>query len=245
MMRDVGVIFRREMGAYFHSPIAYIFIIVFLMLTAGFYTNGFFLTGIADMRDFFGTLPLFLLFFIPALTMRLWAEDQRLGTFELLMTLPMKPASIVLGKYFASLAFYGIALAGTLTIPLSLFWIGSPDGGAIFCGYLGALLLGALFLAVGIFISGLFRDQIAAFVLALLACSFFVLAGTPFFVAILDGWIPWFGGLGSLVGNAFSVTTHFEGIQRGVIGLSDVIFFLSFSAVFLVLNTVSLEGRKY
>ena len=124
MMRDIGVIFRREMGAYFHSPIAYIFIIVFLMLTSGFYTNGFFLSGIADMRDFFGTLPLFLLFFIPALTMRLWAEDQRQGTFELLMTLPMKPVSIVLGKYLASLAFYGIALACTFTLPLSLFWHG-------------------------------------------------------------------------------------------------------------------------
>ena len=242
MMRDIGVIFRREMGAYFHSPIAYIFIIVFLMLTSGFYTNGFFLSGIADMRDFFGTLPLFLLFFIPALTMRLWAEDQRQGTFELLMTLPMKPVSIVLGKYLASLAFYCIALACTFTLPISLFWIGHPDPGAIVCGYIGAILLGALFLAVGIFMSGLFRDQIAAFVLALLACSFFVLSGTPFFVAILDGWMP---GVGSMISQAFSVSTHFEGIQRGVIGLDDVIFFLSFSAVFLTLNTVSLEGRKY
>jgi ABC-type transport system involved in multi-copper enzyme maturation permease subunit len=242
MMRDVGVIFRREMGAYFHSPIAYIFIVVFLLLTSGFYTNGFFLTGIADMRDFFGTLPLYLLFFIPALTMRLWAEDQRLGTFELLMTLPMKPSSIVLGKFLASLAFYVIALACTLTIPVSLLWIGRPDLGQIACGYLGAVLLGALFLSVGIFVSGLFKDQIAAFVLALLACSFFVLAGTPFFVAILDGWIP---GLGSALSGAFAVSERFEGIQRGVIGVGDMVFFLSFSAVFLVLNAVSLEGRKY
>jgi ABC-type transport system involved in multi-copper enzyme maturation permease subunit len=244
-MRDVGVIFRREMGAYFHSPIAYIFIIVFLVLTSWFYTNGFFLAGVADMRDFFGTLPIFLLFFIPALTMRLWAEDQRLGTFELLMTLPMKPVSIVLGKYLASLTFYAIALAGTLTIPISLAWLGDPDPGAIFCGYVGSLLLGALFLAVGIFMSGLFRDQITAFVLALLACSFFVLAGTPFFVSNLDGWIPWFGGLGSLIGDAFSVTTHFEGIERGVLGLDDIVFFVSLSVVFLALNTLSLEGRKY
>ena len=241
-MRDIGVIFRREMGAYFNSPIAYIFIIVFLLLTAGFYTNGFFLTGVADMRDFFGTLPLYLLFFIPALTMRLWAEEQRLGTFELLMTLPMRPVHIVLGKYFASLAFFCIALACTLTIPISLAWIGNPDAGAIVAGYLGSILLGALFLSVGIFVSGLFRDQIAAFVLTLLACSMFVLAGTQFFVAIMDGWVS---GLGSFLSRAFAVSGHFEGIQRGVIAIDDVMFFLSFSIVFLVLNTVSLESRKY
>lgn len=241
-MRDVGIIFRREMGAYFESPIAYIFIIVFLVLAGGFYTNGFFLNGVADMRDFFGTLPLYLLFFIPALTMRLWAEDQRQGTFELLMTLPMKPVHIVLGKYLAGLAFYAITLACTFTIPLSLVWIGSPDLGAILCGYVGALLLGGLFLAVGIFISGLFKDQITAFVLTLLACSLFVLAGTPFFVAVLDGWI---GGLGSFLSDAFAISGHFEGIQRGVLGLADVLFFVSFSVVFLALNTLSLEGRKY
>jgi ABC-type transport system involved in multi-copper enzyme maturation permease subunit len=241
-MRDVGIIFRREMGAYFESPIAYIFIVVFLILTGGFYTNGFFLAGVADMRDFFGTLPLYLLFFIPALTMRLWAEDQRLGTFELLMTLPMRPVHIVLGKYLAGLAFYGVTLACTLTIPLSLLWIGDPDLGAIVCGYVGALLLGGLFLAVGIFVSGLFKDQITAFVLTLLACSLFVLAGTPFFVAILDGWI---GGLGSFLSGAFAISTHFEGIQRGVLGTADVLFFVSFSVVFLILNTLSLEGRKY
>jgi len=241
-MRDIGVIFRREMGAYFNSPIAYIFIIVSLVLTAMFYTNGFFLSGVADMRDFFSTLPLYLIIFIPALTMRLWAEDQRLGTFELLMTLPMRPVSIVLGKYFASLAFYGIALLCTLTIPLSLVWIGDPDVGAIVAGYLGSFLLGALFLSVGIFVSGLFKDQITAFVLAVLACAVFVVTGTQFFEVVTDSWIR---GLGSFLSNAFAVSRHFEGIQRGVIAVDDVVFFLTFSIVFLVLNTVSLESRKY
>ena len=241
-MRDVGVIFRREMSAYFHSPIAYIFIVVFLVLTTLFYTNGFFLAGVADMRDFFGTLPLFLLFFIPALSMRLWAEDQRLGTFELLMTLPMRPSTIVLGKYLAGLAFYAIALAGTLTIPATLAWLGDPDIGAILCGYLGSVLLGGLFLAVGIFISGFFKDQITAFVLAFLACASFVVVGTQFSVAVLDGWIPNFG---TFLSQAFSVAAHFDGIQRGVIGLDDVMFFVSLSTVFLVLNAYSLEGRKY
>jgi ABC-type transport system involved in multi-copper enzyme maturation permease subunit len=233
------------MGAYFHSPIAYIFIIVFLVLTTLFYTNGFFLAGVADMRDFFGTLPLFLLLFAPALTMRLWAEDQRLGTFELLMTLPMKPLHIVLGKYLASLTVYGIALACTLTIPISLAWLGDPDIGAIVSGYVGAVLVGALFLAIGTFVSGLFRDQITAFVVSLLVCTFFVLAGIPFFVAVLDGWIPWFGGLGTFLSQSFSVASHFDGIQRGVLGVSDIVFFLAFAVVFLTLNTYSLERRKY
>jgi ABC-type transport system involved in multi-copper enzyme maturation permease subunit len=154
----------------------------------------------------------------------------------------MKPSHIVLGKYFASLAFYCIALAGTLTIPITLAWIGRPDFGAILCGYLGAVLLGGLFLAIGAFISGLFKDQIAAFVLTLLACAFFVLVGTQFFVAILDGWLP---GLGSFLQRGFSVADHFDGIQRGVIGVSNVLFFVSFSTVFLILNAFSLEGRKY
>jgi ABC-2 type transport system permease protein len=165
-----------------------------------------------------------------------------MGTFELLMTLPMRPSHLVLGKYLASLAFYAITLACTLTIPLSVAWLGDPDLGAVVCGYAGALLLGGLFLAVGIFVSGLFKDQITAFVLTLLACSLFVLAGTPFFVAILDGWIK---GFGSFLSGAFAISPHFEGIQRGVLGISDVLFFVSFAVVFLFLNTLSLEGRKY
>lgn len=241
-MRDIGVIFRREFGSYFNSPIAYIFIIVFLLLTSGFYVNGFFFSGTADMRDFFGSLPLFLIFFIPAVTMRLWAEDQRQGTFELLMTLPMKPLHIVLGKYLAGLAFYGIALLSTLTIPITLAWLGDPDIGAIFCGYVGAALLGALYLAIGIFVSGLFKDQIAAFILTLLLCFFFFLIGQPFFAVLLDGWLP---GVGTFLQEGFGVLRHFEGIQRGVIGVENVVYFVTFSVAFLALNTLSLEGRKY
>ena len=241
-MRDTGVIFRREFAAYFDSPIAYVFIVVFLLLTSGFYVNGLFLSGTADMRDFFSSLPLFLIFFIPAVTMRLWAEDQRQGTFELLMTLPMKASQIVLGKYLAGLAFFGIALGCTITIPLTISWLGKPDLGAIFCGYIGSVLLGALYLAVGIFVSGLFKDQIAAFILTLLICFFFFLSGQSFFAILLDGWIP---GFGSFLQEGFGVTTHFTGIQRGVIGLNNIVFFVSFSVIFLVLNAYSLEGRKY
>jgi ABC-type transport system involved in multi-copper enzyme maturation permease subunit len=241
-LRNVHTIFKREFGAYFNSAIAYVFIVVFLILTMGFYINGFFLSGTADMRDFFGSLPLFLIFFIPAVTMRLWAEDQRQGTFELLMTLPMKPAEIVVGKYLAGLAFYAVSLIATMTIPLTLAWLGDPDMGAIVCGYLGTFLLGGLYLAIGIFVSGLFKDQIAAFILTCLVCFFFFLIGQPFFAALLDGWLP---GVGSFLADGFGVINHFDGIQRGVISVTNITFFVSFAVVFLVLNAFSLEGRKY
>ena len=204
--------------------------------------TSFFLAGVADMRGFFGNLPLFNLFFLPAVTMRLWAEDKRIGTMELLMTLPMKAHEIVLGKYFAALAFYAITLAGTITIPVMLAAVGDPDMGAIVSGYVGSLLLGAFYLAAGIFVSGLFKDQIAAFVVSLMLGLFFFFAGTQMVTATVDGWI---GGLGSFLERFVGVTTHFADIQRGVLDLHNVIYFLSMSALFLVLNTLSLEGRRY
>ena len=241
-MANVGIIFRREFRAYFDSSIAYIFMIVFLLLTAGIFMSGFFLQGAADMRGFFVNLPLFNLFFLPAVTMRLWAEDKRIGTMELLMTLPMKAHEIVLGKYLAALAFYAIALAGTLTIPVMIAFVGNPDVGAMVGGYLGSLLMGAFYLAVGIFVSGLFKDQIAAFVVALMLCLFFFFAGQPIVVATTDGWI---NGLGSFLESYVGITTHFEDIQRGVVDLRNVFYFVTMTALFLVLNTLSLEGRKY
>lgn len=241
-MSNLAVIFRREFAAYFNSPIAYIFIIVFLVLTCGLFMTPFFLAGQADMRDFFGNLPLFLIFFIPALTMRLWAEDKRAGTFELLMTLPMRSSEVMLGKYLAALAFYLIALAGTLPVPIMINLLGNPDGGAIFSGYLGAVLLGALYMSVGIFTSGLLRDQISAFILGMLACFILFLMGIPAVAATVDGW---FVGLGSFLQNAFGLMPHYQSLQRGVLELGDLAYFLGLSAVFLVLNALWLEGRKY
>ncbi len=241
-MGNVAIVFRREFRAYFDSSIAYIFMIVFLLLTGGIYMSSFFLAGAADMRGFFGNLPLFNLFFLPAVTMRLWAEDKRIGTMELLMTLPMRAREIVVGKYLAALAFYAIALAGTLTIPVMIAAVGNPDVGAMISGYIGSLLLGAFYLAVGIFVSGLFKDQIAAFVVALMFCLFFYFAGTPLVVATTDGWIS---GLGTFLENYVGITGHFDDIQRGVVDVRNVLYFVSMTALFLVLNTLSLEGRKY
>ncbi len=142
-MSNVKTIFRREFAAYFNSPIAYIFITVFLLLTGGLYMMSFFMAKAVDMWDFFSKLPWILIFFIPAISMRLWAEDRRSGTFELLMTLPMKTHEVVWGKYLAAMAFYVVALLGTLSIPIMLLMVGDPDLGAVFSGYIGALLAGA------------------------------------------------------------------------------------------------------
>ena len=241
-MRNSLVIFKRELSAYFNSPIAYIFIIVFLVLNAGLYMTPFFLQGQADMRGFFMNLPLFMIFFIPAISMRLWAEDKRSGTFELLMTLPLRAGEVMTGKYLAALLFYLVALAGTLPIPIMLSLLGNPDGGAIFSGYFAAFLLGGLFLSVGIFVSGLVRDQITAFILAVIFCAFFFFAGQDFIAATIDGWL---GGFGSFLQSAFGLLPHYESMQRGVLLLGDVAWFLSLTGVFLILNAYWLEGRKH
>jgi ABC-2 type transport system permease protein len=241
-MANVLTMFRREFQAYFDSSIAYIFMIVFLLASTWLFMAGFFLAGMADMRGYFDMLPWFALFFLPAVSMRLWAEDRRSGTMELLMTLPMKTWELVVGKYLAALAFYAITLAGTLVIPIVLALIGNPDIGATFGGYLAALFLGGFYLAVGIFVSGLFKDQIAAFVVSLMLCLFFYFAGTGTIVATTDGWI---NGLGTFLERNVAVTSHYAEIQRGIVDLRNLVYFLSMTGLFLVLNTLSLDGRRY
>ncbi len=240
MMKNFWVIFCREMKAYFNSPIAYIFVIVFVVLTCGLYMASFFLAGRADMRPFFGLLPIVLMVFVPAVTMRLWAEDKKMGTIELLLTFPMKSWQILLGKFIASLIFVVVALAGTATLPIVVSVLGNPDPGPVVGGYLGALLLGAFFLSVGLFISGLCKDQIVAFILSIIASFFFFFIGTDFFTAVIGGWI---GGFASFLQDYVGLTRHFEGIQRGVVDVRALIYFLSMMALFLALNAIYLEGR--
>jgi len=174
--------------------------------------------------------------------MRLWAEDKRSGTFELLMTLPMTAREVMLGKFFAAMAFYTVALLGTLPIPIMLSILGNPDLGAIFSGYLGALLLGGLYMSVGIFASGLLRDQISAFILGMIACFLLFLMGIPAITATIDGW---FGGLGSFLQGSVGLASHYQALQRGVLELGDLAYFLGLTAVFLALNALWLDGRKY
>ncbi len=242
-MNDMMIIFKREFRAYFYSPIAYVFSVIFVLLNTSLYMFHFFFFGNADMRSFFSTLPLVLgIVFIPAIAMRLWSEERKLGTIELLLTLPMRTEHIVLGKFLASLVFYLFALAGTLTIPILLIIIGKPDFGPIFGGYVGAVFLGAFFLSVGIFISGYFADQIVSLIITSLVCGFLVLIGWQYVPMVIDGWIP---GLGSFFYNYVGVTRHFNDIERGVIDIKNIIYFLSFTALFLYLNAKALERRKY
>lgn len=242
-MNDIAIIFKREFNAYFYSPIAYVFSIIFIILNSGLYMFHFFFFGNADMREFFSTLPITLaLIFIPAISMRLWSEEKKMGTIELLLTLPMKIEHIVLGKYFAGLAFYLIALAGTLTIPILLMILGNPDFGPIVGGYFGAIFLGAFFLAVGIFISAFFNDQIVSLIITSLSCGFLALIGWQYVPMVIDGWIS---GLGEFLYSYVGVTRHFNDIERGVIDLKSIVYFISLSALFLTLNIKYLDGRKY
>ncbi len=238
--RNLLTITKRELSAYFNSAIAYIFIIVFIFISVGLYITEFFLAGRADMRSFFNSLPVVLCVFLPAVTMRLWAEDRRGNTLELLLTFPMKTHELVLGKYAASLIFYLLSLMTTLTIPVMLAFLGKPDFGPIMGSYLGSLFLGSFLLALGIFISGICRDQIVAFISTLVICFAFILIGTDFVTASLDGWI---GGFGTFLKNSFGVLPHYSGFAKGIFDTRDFLYFVIGTFIFLVLNGFWMEGR--
>ncbi len=239
-MVNLITIFRRETAAYFNSAIAYIFIIVFVLINGGLYMTQFFILNRADMRPFFSSLPFFLAIFLPAVTMRLWAEEKKGNTFELLLTFPMTPHELVLGKFLASLLFYIVALAGTLVIPLMLHLLGHADMGAIAGAYLGAVLIGALFLSIGIFISGLARDQIVAFILAMMVCFSIHLIGSDFVASSIDGWVP---GFGTLLGSFFGTAKHYDSFAKGVMDNRDALYFVLGILIFLTLNGFWIEGR--
>ncbi|PIQ87449.1 MAG: hypothetical protein COV74_00665 [Candidatus Omnitrophica bacterium CG11_big_fil_rev_8_21_14_0_20_45_26] len=239
---NVMTIMKRELGAYFNSAIAYIFIIVFILISVGLYITDFFVVGRADMRSFFNMLPIILTAYLPALTMRLWAEDKRGNTLELLLTFPLKTHELVMGKFLAGLLFYLMAVVSTFTVPFMVAVLGQPDMGPILGSYLGVLLFGSLFLSLGIFISGLCRDQIVAFIATFVACFMFVIFGTDYVATSLDGW---FGqiGLGSALKVAFGALPHYASFTRGVIDMRDVLYFLLGTFIFLMLNTFWLDGR--
>jgi len=243
-IRGTRIVFGRELEAYFDSPIAYIYAAVFLVLSCTTFMNSFFLDGIVDMSAYFEILPFLLIPFIPALTMRAWAEEHAQHTFELLMTLPLHSFQAVLGKYLAAFCFYALVLAGSLPIVLMLLFLGNPDLGLICASYLGALLLGAFFLAFGLFASGLTRDQIVAFVLAALCGFVFVLSGHENVVEVLDGLAPTWQ-LGTWLYESISVLPHYQAFGRGVIAFSDLLYFSLMSGFFIWMNQLSLQRSKY
>jgi ABC-type uncharacterized transport system involved in gliding motility auxiliary subunit/ABC-type transport system involved in multi-copper enzyme maturation permease subunit len=245
-MKNIIVITQRELRSLFTSPIGYIFMMVFLAVSIGLYMTSFFTFPVADMQQYFGNLPIILCVFIPAITMRVWAEERKENTWELLLTFPMRASELVLGKFLAMMIFFAITLAGTLTVPLMLAVLGDPDMGAITAAYLGTLLLGALFLSIGIFFSGFFKDQIVAFVTTLLVCFALFLVGTNFFASSIDGMFgesSMFAGLGSIVSELLGVIDHYSAFTRGVVELSDVAYFVAWTVAFLYLNILYVGER--
>ncbi len=242
-MKQIIAIGKRELGTYFGTPLAYVFLVIFLALTGvfTFYMGGFFERGQADLQPFFSFHPWLYLFLIPALSMRLWAEERKSGTVELLMTLPVSVTGAVVGKYFAAWIFTAIALALTFPIWITVNYLGNPDNAVIFASYLGSLLMAGAYLAVGSCISAISKNQVIAFVIAVVLCFLFILAGFPLVLDFFQGWAP------QLLINAvasLSFLTHFNNIAKGVLDLRDVFFFLSFIAIWLYMNIVLIELKK-
>ncbi|MGG5889600.1 ABC transporter permease subunit [Falsiroseomonas sp. HC035] len=241
-MGGMVTVFRRELAGYFATPVAYVFIVIFLV-TAGaltFTLGNFFARGQADMQPFFTFVPWLFLFLVPALTMRLWAEERRLGTIELLLTLPIAQWEAVVGKFLAAWAFCGIALALTFPLVITVNVLGNPDNGVILTGYLGCMMVAGAFLAVGAAISAMTKNQVIAFVLAVAACFFLTAAGSPVVTEFLSQRVPALAE----TARSISITDRLGGFTRGVISLRDVVFFLSFMAFFLFANTVAIDQRK-
>ncbi len=231
---------RRELSSYFNSPVAYCFIVVFLLVTAGLFMMPFFVAGICDMRAFFNNLPVILVVFIPAVTMRLWAEEKKTGTISLLLSLPMSSGRLVTGKFLSAFLFCVLAIVSTLTIPFMLTFLGNPDPGPIIGGYVGTILVSAFLISMGMAISAFFSDQVVAFILTLVAGIFCFLSGTQFSSAFLDGWVP---GLGSFLTEAIGMSSHFASFQKGVLDMGDILFFVSWTAIFLIINGLAIEAN--
>ncbi len=242
-MRNVWTICRRELEGYFATPIAYVFIVIFLFLSGvfTFYLGSFFERGQADLVTFFGFHPWLYLFLIPALTMRLWAEERKGGTIELLLTLPVTMAQAVAGKFLATWIFTAAALALTFPMWLTVNYLGHPDNGVILAGYLGSLLMAGAFIAIGSCISALTKNQVIAFVVSLVVCLGFVLSGFPLVLDFFSGWAPEF--LVRTI-SSFSFLTHFDAISKGVIDLRDLVYFVSLIAFWLYANAILIEIKK-
>lgn len=242
-MRSTMVIFRRELASYFATPLAYVFIVIFLVMAGAltFFLGNFFDRGQADLQPFFSFHPWLYLVLIPALAMRLWAEERKVGTIELFLTLPISVTAAVLGKFLASWAFAGIALLLTFPFWITVNILGSPDNGVIVASYIGSFLMAGAFLSIGAAISALTKNQVIAFVVTAAICFVFTVSGTSMVLGFLTSWAP--QGLIDAV-TSLSFLAHFDAIVRGVIDLRDAVFFVSVIALFLFANTLAVELKK-
>lgn len=242
-MRQLPVLFKRELASYFSTPLAYVFIVIFLVLSGvfTFYLGGFFESGQANLAPFFGFHPWLYLFLVPAIAMRLWAEERKSGSIELLMTLPITRFEAVTGKFLAAWAFAGLALLLTFPMIITVNYLGEPDNGAIVTGYLGSWLLAGAYLAIGSCMSALAKNQVIAFILAVSVCFLFIVSGFPMVLDAFSGWAPqWLvDAVASL-----SFLTRFDAISKGVIDARDLLYFLTLIAAWLAATAVVIDLKK-
>lgn len=241
-MRQISPVFKREFLGYFRSPVAYVFLIVFLFASVGlaFFAGGFFKAGIATLDSYFNFHPWLFLFLVPAAGMRLWSEEKRSGTVELLFTLPVTTLQAVIAKFLAAWAFLGIAILLSFPMAITLEYLGEPDWGVIMSGYVGSILMAGGYLGVCSLMSALTKNQVISFVLSVFVCVLLVLLGTSMFSGFMTGFLGMPVALSDLIAN-FSFITHFDAFTKGIIDPKDVVFFLSLMGFTLFLNVVALE----
>ena len=241
-MSSFQAVFRREFKSYFTTPVAYVFLIIFLFFS-GYLTfkQGFFAIRQADMNTFFMNMPLLFVFLVPAVAMRLWAEERRVGSIELLLTLPVTVTQAVLGKFCAAWLFIIIALALTFPMVITVCFLGDPDAGLIITGYLGTVLMAGSFIAIGCFFSAISKNQVISFVLSVVACAVLVFAGMPTTLNYLSTFLP--AGLVSTIG-AMSLQTHFESIQKGLLEFKDFSYFILLIIGWIAACSIILDERK-
>ena len=242
-MSTTWAVFRRELQGYFNTPLAYIFIVIFLFLTGifTFYLGSFFIRGQADLKPFFNFHPWLYLFLVPAIAMRLWAEERKSGAIELLLTLPVSLWSTVLGKFLAAWVFIIIALSLTFPIWITVDYLGRPDHGVIIASYLGSILMAGGYLAIGSCISAATKNQVIAFVVSVVVCFLFTVSGAPIVLDFFAVWAP--QPLLNAIAS-FSFLTHFNAIQNGVIDLRDLIYFVSLILLWLFANLLIVDLKK-
>jgi ABC-2 type transport system permease protein len=241
-MRQIAPIFKREFLGYFRSPVAYVFLIVFLVASVGlaFFAGGFFKAGMASLESYFTFHPWLFLFLMPAAGMRLWSEEKRGGTVELLFTLPITTLEAVIGKFLAAWAFVAIAVLLSFPMALTLSYLGDPDWGVITSGYVGSILMAGGYLGVCSLMSALTKNQVISFVLSVFVCVMLVLLGTSMFTGFMTGFLGLPVVVSDLIAN-FSFLTHFDAFTKGIIDPKDLVFFLSLMGFTLFLNVVVLE----
>lgn len=242
-MNAIINVMRRELTGYFATPVAWVFIVIFLVMSGvfTFYIGSFYDRGIADLAPFFQFHPWLYLFLVPAISMRLWAEERRSGTIELLLTLPITTWQAVAGKFLAAWVFIGLALALTFPTWLTVNYLGAPDNGAIAAAYIGSWLMAGGFLAIGSCISALTRNQVVAFIISVVVCFGFLLSGLPMVQDLFSGWAPQ-SVLDAIAD--FSFLAHFAAISKGVIDLRDIVYFALVMTFWLVANSIILDIKK-